>query len=105
MAKRQTLIKGAGVILVILAAFVAWNWGAWRAKAQAGSAYAARITCSCRYVEGRTMDSCQGDVALDAGAVSLTEIPEHQTIVGRVPLLGRASAQYKAGYGCLMVKE
>lgn len=105
MAKRQTLIKGAGVVLLILLAVLAWNWNDWRATAHAGSAYAARIVCSCRYVQRRTMDSCKGDVALDAGAVSLTEIPERQTIVGRVPLLGSASARYKPGYGCLMVPE
>ena len=51
----------AGLILFALLAALAWNWSTLRARAQLGSAYGARLTCSCRYVEGRAMGSCQGD--------------------------------------------
>ena len=89
-------LLGATVLLAV------WKWSEWRAAAAAGSAYAARITCSCRYVEGRSADSCAGDVADDAGLVFISEKPEEKEIVGRVPLLARAAAKFRPGYGCLM---
>lgn len=87
----------AGAVLVSV-----WKWSEWRAAAAAGSAYAARITCSCRYIEGRSAESCADDVADDAALVFIAEKPEEREIVGRVPLLGRAAAKFKPGYGCLM---
>ncbi|MGE4411677.1 MAG: hypothetical protein AB7D33_14050 [Sphingobium sp.] len=82
--------------------FSIWKWSEWRAAAAAGSAYAARITCSCRYVEGRSAKNCARDVADDASLVFLSERPEEKEIVGRVPFLGRATAKFRPGYGCLM---
>ncbi len=100
IAKRALLVAlGAGLL------YAAWKWQDWRAAGEAGAAYAARITCSCRYVEGRSAQSCARDIAEDASLVSITEKPEEKVIVGSVPLLGRASARYKPGYGCLMEPE
>jgi len=90
----------AAVALVVLAL---WKWSDWRAGAQASSAYAARLTCSCRYVDGRSGESCAQDIAADTGLVRVTEKPEEKRIIARVPLLGHAEARFKQGYGCLMV--
>lgn len=102
MTKRQMAIYPLGLLCVLALIGIVWKWNDWRAAAQAGSAYAARITCSCRYVEGRSADSCAMDVADDAGMVSISEVPEEKAITGSVPLMARRTARYKAGYGCLM---
>jgi len=102
MGRGKILKCGLGLLLIAGVALAIWRWPQWRASGEAGSAYAARITCSCRYVEGRSAESCARDNKEDASLVSITEIPEEKAIVGTVPLLGTAKAIYKAGYGCLM---
>lgn len=103
VADRARIAKWvAAALLGVAVTLSVWKWSEWREAAAAGSAYAARITCSCRYVEGRSAESCAEDVAHDAGLVFITEKPEEKEIVGRVPLLGRASARFRPGYGCLM---
>jgi hypothetical protein len=102
MSKAQTLKISGLALLGLFAVFAVWKWNDWRASAQAGSAYAARITCSCRFVEGRSAKSCADDIAEDASAVTITEDIREKRIIGSVPLLGRASAKLTPGFGCLM---
>jgi hypothetical protein len=100
---RGKTVKWSVLLLIgAFALFALWKWPQWRAAGEAGSAYAARITCSCRYVDGRSAESCARDIEEDAGLVSITEKPEEKAITGSVPLLGRATARFRAGYGCLM---
>lgn len=105
MQKAQLFKISALVLLGLLILVTIWQWRHWREDAQAGSAYAARITCSCRYIQGRSAGSCAADVAGDAGAVTITEDAEAKRITGSVPLLGRSSAIFKPGFGCLMEPE
>lgn len=99
---RTQMFKYVGIALaLVLAAFAAWQWSDWRMTARAGSAYAARIVCSCRYVAGRTMESCARDIAEDAGAVHLNDDPAARRVTGTVPLLGRGSAVFRPGFGCV----
>jgi hypothetical protein len=105
MTKTQMVKYAALGILILCALIMVWKWSDWRASAQAGSAYAARLTCSCRFVEHRSAKSCARDVDEDAGAVTITEDTQAKRITGSVPLLGKASAQYKEGFGCLMLPQ
>ncbi|MGD9810942.1 MAG: hypothetical protein AB7U35_06350 [Sphingobium sp.] len=89
-------------VLVALLAYVAWNWSAWRAAGAASSAYAARITCSCRYVDGRSAGSCKEDVSEFGGLATISEDAGEKAITASIPLLGRAKARFRPGYGCLM---
>ena len=103
---RVKMIKwGVLALTCLLIAVVVWQWPHWRALGQAGSAYAARITCSCRYVEGRSAESCQRDIEEAGSMVSITEMPDEKAIKGSVFMLGHATALYKEGYGCLMQRE
>jgi len=105
MTKAQMLKISALVLLALLVLVTIWQWGRWREDAQAGSAYAARLTCSCRYVEGRSAESCAQDIAGDAGAVTIAEDAAAKRITGSVLLLGRRSALFRPGFGCLMEAE
>lgn len=93
---------GATALLGTLALLVVWKWSEWQAQAQAGSAYAARITCSCRFIEGRSMESCARDIADDAGLVRVREETETRAVSASVPLFGSARAHLKPGFGCVM---
>ncbi|MEO8722297.1 MAG: hypothetical protein ABI395_02070 [Sphingobium sp.] len=102
MTKRQMIIYPLVLLATIAVLGIIWKWNDWRAAADAGSGYAARITCSCRYIEGRSAKSCAGDIAGDAGMVTISEDADQKSITGSVPLMARRTARFKAGYGCLM---
>lgn len=90
------------VLLVLFAGFLIWKFPSFKAQAELGSAYAARIGCSCRYVQGRDLDSCQSDFEPGMGMVSISEDPATRTITGSVPLLASRSARYAGASGCLL---
>lgn len=93
---------GAVAVLVLMIALIAWNWRSQMAMAVAGTGYAARMTCSCRYVEGRDMESCSGDPEEGVRFVRVTDEPEHKAVRARVPLLAEQRAYYRQGFGCLL---
>ncbi len=90
------------IALVLLAALLIWTFPSFKAQAELGSAYAARVGCSCRYVEGRSLESCQTDFEPGMEMVSVSEDPETKTITGSVPLLASRSARYAGASGCLL---
>jgi hypothetical protein len=92
-------IIGFGVLLAI---FLVWKFPSFKAQAELGSAYAARVGCSCRYVQGRSLDSCQSDFEPGMEMVSLSDDPATKTVTGSVPLLASRSARYAGASGCLI---
>ncbi|KTE01227.1 hypothetical protein ATE68_18745 [Sphingopyxis sp. H038] len=87
---------------VLLAIFAIWKFPSVKAQAELGSAYAARVGCSCRYVQGRSLESCQSDFEPGMEMVSLSEDPATRTVTGSVPLLASRSARYAGASGCLL---
>ncbi len=93
------------VIAVLFAIFAIWKFPSFKAQAELGSAYAARVGCSCRYVQGRSLESCQSDFEPGMEMVSLSEDPPTKTVTGSVPLLASRSARYAGVSGCLLRPE
>lgn len=87
---------------VLLAVFLVWKFPSFKAQAELGSAYAARVGCSCRYVQGRDLNSCQNDFEPGMEMVSLTDDPATKTVTGSVPLLASRSARFAGASGCLI---
>ncbi|WP_447932923.1 hypothetical protein [Sphingopyxis fribergensis] len=95
----------ATVLAVLFAIFAIWKFPSFKAQAELGSAYAARVGCSCRYVQGRSLDSCQSDFEPGMEMVSLSEDPATRTVTGSVPLLASRSARYAGDSGCFLRPE
>ena len=93
------------ILAVLLTGFALWKFPSFKAQAELGSAYAARVSCSCRYVQGRSLESCQSDFEPGMEIVSLSEDPATQTVTGSVPLLASRSARYAGASGCLLRPE
>jgi hypothetical protein len=93
------------ILAVLLAVFAIWKFPSFKAQAELGSAYAARVGCSCRYVQGRSLESCQSDFEPGMEMVSLSEDPASRTVTGSVPLLASRSARHAGASGCLMQPE
>ena len=102
MSGRRKWIYGALTVALLPLVLLVWNWSALRARAEIGAGFGARVTCSCRYVEGRSMESCKGDKEPGMWAVSLKDLPESQSVSAAVPLLASRTARYRTGWGCLL---
>ncbi len=100
--RRRAAFYAMGALILLAAALLAWNWTDLRARAEVGAAYGARIGCSCRYVEGRAMASCEEDKEPGMALVRLTDRPKSRGVEARVPLLASRSARYRPGWGCLL---
>ena len=106
--QRAPIVRWKLVALIIVLAVVAailWKLPVVRAQAQAGSAYAARVGCACRFVEGRPIGSCGRDFEPGMEAISIAEVPERRAVRGYVPLLASRTAHYAGKSGCLLDPE
>lgn len=100
---RRTTIKYIVIALALAGlALLVWNGRTIHAQAQLGAAYGARLGCSCRYVEGRAMDSCEADKEPGMALVSLSDRPDARAVEAHVPLLASRTARYRPGWGCLL---
>ncbi|MEQ1687388.1 MAG: hypothetical protein ABL874_02320 [Sphingopyxis sp.] len=88
--------------VVLLAAYAIWQLPTWKAQAEVGAAYGARIGCSCRFVQGRDLASCATDLEPGMEAVSLSEIEGEQAVKASVPLLASRTARFKGASGCVL---
>ena len=98
-AAAASALAAVALLLVLL---LAWNWSAMRARAAVGAGFGARITCSCRYVEGRGMDHCEQDMEPGMTFVTLSDDPESRSVEATVPLLASRTAHYRKSWGCLL---
>lgn len=95
------------VVLIVMLAAV--GGGAWASRDQVAYAhiatgYAAKQTCSCLHVSGRTMESCLADYPEDARR-SITVTSEGDNVSASV-LFGaiRSEATFDGEYGCRIVE-
>lgn len=88
----------------MLLAALAWErWGeGLRDDATAGTAYLARVACSCRYVAGRSLDDCAKDKLAGMELIRLSENAETKSVTASVPLIASDTASYREGYGCVL---
>lgn len=97
--KMNYLIAVAAMLLLILGGWTAFSL---RGRAALGAAYGARMACSCRYVEGRAMGSCQDDREPGMAMVRLADRPDERAVDASVPLLAYRTARFRPGWGCLL---
>jgi hypothetical protein len=102
MSGRPKWIYALAAVAALLVLLLAWNWTALRARAAVGAGFGARVTCSCRYVEGRSMDSCKSDKEPGMALVTLSDDAESRSVEASVPLLASRTARYRKGWGCLL---
>ena len=66
------------------------------------AAYSARVGCSCRYVAGRDLKDCKRDKVAGMELVTMVEDEETRSVTARFPLVAKATATYREGYGCVL---
>ena len=94
---------GAIGVAALAVAWIGWSMRDTFAYAQMATSFAAKQTCSCRHISGRTMESCVQDFPEDARRqVNVSETGDR---VRASVLLGaiHAEARYDGDYGCVLV--
>ena len=98
--RANRLVWIGGTIVAALALWLAFGTAA-LGYARAGTAYGARVACSCRFVAGRPLDDCAKDKVGGMELVSLSEDVDEKSVTARL-LLVSDTARLKPGYGCLL---
>ena len=91
------------VIALFTALWLLWNWNSIKGQARVGAAYGAHVTCSCRYIEGRDMASCETDKEKGMEMVRLSDDPENKRVYASVPFLAEAVAERRGAFGCVQL--
>lgn len=103
MSRKRWIWVGVLIVAALIAGAAAWSARDTIAYAHIATGYAAKQTCSCRFVAGRTMDSCMADFPTeDRSNFSVVENGNH---VSASVLFGviSAEAMYEEGYGCRLL--
>lgn len=98
LGRRKRLLLGV-VGLVLIAGVVAWRALRISDLAHIGAGYTAQQTCACRFIGGRTLDSCMTDLEpLARRIISVRQGVDEVTASGFG--LSTATARYEKGFGC-----
>jgi hypothetical protein len=91
------------VALALVVGVVGWFFGAQiTGQARAGTAYAAKTACSCRYLGGHDLAQCENDLLPGMEVVFLSEDEETRSVSASIPLIRSDTATFREGYGCVL---
>lgn len=88
--------------LILILAYGVWQYPKWKAMAEAGTAYGARVGCSCRFVQDRDLKSCETDFEPGMSMISLSEDTTKKSVTASTPFLATRTAHYAGDAGCLL---
>jgi hypothetical protein len=101
LQKKIGYALAALAMLIVL--WVVLNFSDIKAQAQLGASYGAHVACSCRYIEGRSLASCEKDFEPGMELVSLTDDAANKRVTASVPFLGKAAAERRGDFGCIQL--
>jgi hypothetical protein len=101
----QKIKYAVAAVLALIVLWLVFSFADIKAQAKLGVSYASHIACSCRYIQGRPLDSCTKDFEPGMGMVSVTDDPEKKRVTASVPLLASAVAERRGDFGCLQLNE
>jgi hypothetical protein len=94
------LLLGLGLVVLLAVVF----WRPIASYAVTGSAYGARVACSCRFVGGRSLADCEKDLESGMELVTLSEDAGAKSVTARFALLSPQTATFREGEGCVLEK-
>lgn len=74
-----------------------------RSYGAAGTAYGARVACSCRFVAGRSLDDCAKDKVAGMELIRISEDRSERSVTATLPFVASDRAIFREGEGCVLV--
>jgi hypothetical protein len=105
ISKRRIAAYAAAAAIILGLIWFAFNFGGIKSQARLGASYAAHVACSCRYIEGRDLNSCRSDFEPGMELVSVADDPTRKRIIATVPLLAKAVAERRGASGCQQLND
>ncbi|AMO70688.1 hypothetical protein [Sphingorhabdus sp. M41] len=105
LSKRRLAVHIGALFLLILIAVLAYNYAFIKGQLNVGTAYGARVACSCHYVGGRDIDDCRKDFEPGMELIGLSVDEERKRVTASVPLIKSATAEFREGWGCVMLTD
>lgn len=95
---RMVLVLG----LLALVAAAAYTLPRLRQQTRIGSAYVAHQVCSCVFLGGGTLESCQADLLPPAPRIRTELLPSDRAVRAWFPLFAEATARFQPHTGCTL---
>lgn len=105
LSKRRMALYIGALFLLILIAVLAYNYAFIKGQLNVGTAYGARVACSCHYVAGRDIEDCRKDFEPGMELIGLSADDERKRVTASVPLIESATAEFREGWGCVMLTD
>jgi hypothetical protein len=105
LSKRRILIYIGALFLLILIAVLAYNYAFIKGQLNVGTAYGARVACSCHYIGGRDIEDCRKDFEPGMELIGLTVDEEQKRVTASALLIESATAEFREGWGCVMLPD
>lgn len=91
--------------LIALIAVLAYNYSFIKGQLEVGTAYGARVACSCHYIGGRDIKDCEKDFEPGMEMIGLDVDEEQKRVTASVPMIESATAEFREGWGCVMLPD
>ena len=91
-------------VLILVGVFF-YNLKFIQGQLDVGTAYGARVACSCHYIGGRDIQDCEKDFEPGMELIGLSIDEEKRRVTAAVPLMESATAEFREGWGCIMLSD
>ena len=104
-SKRRIALYIGAFFLLILFAVLAYNFAFIKGQLNVGTAYGARVACSCHYIGGRGLADCKKDFEPGMEVIGLSLDEERRRVTASALMIASATAEFREGWGCVMLTE
>jgi hypothetical protein len=105
LTKRKIAFYIGGLFILVLIALFAYNLAFIKGQLDVGTSYGARVACSCHYIGGRDLSDCEKDFEPGMELIGLSIDPDRKRVTASVPLMESATAEFREGWGCIMLTD
>lgn len=96
------LVALTGLIAALAALWFSSIGERLRGDIAAGTAYGARVACSCRFVAGRDMQDCAKDKLAGMEMIRFAADDDARSVTASIPMIASETARLRDGYGCVL---
>lgn len=104
-SKGRIALYIVALFVLILAGVFFYNLKFIQGQLDIGTAYGARVACSCHYVGGRDIDDCEKDFEPGMELIGLSVDNDRKRVTASVPLMESATTEFREGWGCIILTD